>query len=40
VKQQLAIAPHTNFRLRGSAGIEFVVQLPIVQAPFRLYYRI
>jgi len=38
VKQQLAIAPHTNFRLRGSAGIEFVVQLPIVQAPFRLYY--
>jgi outer membrane protein insertion porin family len=38
VTQQLAIAPHTNFRLRGSTGIEFVVQLPIVQAPFRLYY--
>ena len=38
VKQQLSIAPHTNFRLRGSAGIEFVVQLPIVQAPFRIYY--
>ncbi len=38
LKQQLSIAPHTNFRLRGSAGIEFVVQLPIVQAPFRLYY--
>jgi outer membrane protein insertion porin family len=36
--QQLAIAPGTNFRLRGSAGIEFVVQLPIVQAPFRIYY--
>jgi outer membrane protein insertion porin family len=36
--QQLAIAPGTNFRLRGSTGIEFVVQLPIVQAPFRIYY--
>ncbi len=38
VKQQLSIAPGTNFRLRGSAGIEFVVQLPIIQAPFRIYY--
>lgn len=38
LKQQLSIAPHTNFRLRGSTGVEFVVQLPIVQAPFRLYY--
>jgi outer membrane protein insertion porin family len=38
LKQQLSIAPNTNFRLRGSTGIEFVVQLPIVQAPFRLYY--
>jgi outer membrane protein insertion porin family len=38
LKQQLAIAPGTNFRLRASAGIEFVVQLPIVQAPFRIYY--
>jgi outer membrane protein insertion porin family len=38
VKQQLTIAPNTNFRLRGSTGIEFVVQLPIVQAPFRVYY--
>ena len=38
VQQQLSIAPHTNFRLRGSTGIEFVVQLPIVQAPFRVYY--
>jgi outer membrane protein insertion porin family len=34
----LPIASGTNFRLRGSAGIEFVVQLPIVQAPFRIYY--
>jgi len=38
VSQQLSIAPNTNFRLRGSTGIEFVVQLPIVQAPFRVYY--
>ena len=38
VKQQLSIAPNTNFRWRGSTGIEFVVQLPIVQAPFRVYY--
>jgi len=36
--QQLGLAPGTNFRLRGSTGIEFVVQLPIIQAPFRIYY--
>ncbi|GAC1661865.1 MAG: outer membrane protein assembly factor BamA [Candidatus Acidiferrum sp.] len=34
----LPIAPGTNFRFRGSTGIEVVVQLPIIQAPFRLYY--
>jgi outer membrane protein insertion porin family len=34
----LPLAPGTNFRLRGSTGIEFVVQLPIIQAPFRIYY--
>jgi outer membrane protein insertion porin family len=34
----LPIAPNTNFRFRGSAGVEFVIQLPIVQAPFRIYY--
>jgi outer membrane protein insertion porin family len=38
VSGQLAIASGTNFRLRGSTGIEFGVQLPIVQAPFRIYY--
>lgn len=38
LSQQLSIAPGTNFRLRGSTGIEFVVQLPIIQAPFRVYY--
>jgi outer membrane protein insertion porin family len=36
--RRLNIAPGTNFRLRGSTGIEFVVQLPIIQAPFRIYY--
>jgi outer membrane protein insertion porin family len=38
VSQALPIASGTNFRLRGSTGIEVVVQLPIIQAPFRLYY--
>jgi outer membrane protein insertion porin family len=38
LSQQLSIAPGTNFRLRASTGIEFVVQLPIIQAPFRIYY--
>jgi outer membrane protein insertion porin family len=38
VSGQLPIASGTNFRIRGSAGIEFGVQLPIVQAPFRIYY--
>jgi outer membrane protein insertion porin family len=38
LSQQLGISPGTNFRLRGSTGIEFVVQLPIIQAPFRVYY--
>jgi outer membrane protein insertion porin family len=36
--QQLAISGGTSFRPRASAGIEFVVQLPIIQAPFRIYY--
>jgi len=38
IRQQLSLARGTNFRLRGSTGIEFVVQLPIIQAPFRIYY--
>jgi outer membrane protein insertion porin family len=36
--QSLAVQAGTNFRFRGSTGIEFVVRLPIVQAPFRIYY--
>ncbi|MBZ5529150.1 MAG: outer membrane protein assembly factor BamA [Acidobacteriia bacterium] len=35
---QLPLGSRTNFHLRSSAGVEFVVQLPIVQAPFRIYY--
>jgi len=35
---QLQIAPGTNFKLRDSVGFEFIVNLPIVQAPFRIYY--
>jgi outer membrane protein insertion porin family len=36
--QQLQIAPGTNFRPRDSVGIEFNINLPIVQAPFRIYW--
>ena len=36
--QQLQIASGTNFRLRASTGIEFNINLPIVQAPFRVYW--
>jgi len=36
--QQLQIAPNTNFHLRDSTGIEFNVNIPIVQAPFRIYW--
>ncbi len=35
---QLQIAPNTNFQMRMSTGVEFIVNLPIVQAPFRIYY--
>jgi outer membrane protein insertion porin family len=35
---QLGVAENTNFHLRSSAGVELVVNLPIVQAPFRLYW--
>jgi outer membrane protein insertion porin family len=34
----LGIYPGTNFRIRDSAGIEFGVNIPIIQAPFRIYY--
>ncbi len=35
---RLILAHDSNFRPRASAGAEFVVQLPIIQAPFRLYW--
>jgi len=35
---QLQIAPGTNFHPRTSTGIEFNINLPVVQAPFRLYW--
>jgi outer membrane protein insertion porin family len=38
VTGKLPISSGTNFRVRGSTGIEFGVRLPIVQAPFRVYY--
>ena len=40
LSQKLSIASGTNFRPRESAGVEFVVQLPIIQAPFRIYYAV
>ncbi len=40
IDSRLGLARGTNFRLRASTGIEFVVQLPIVNAPFRLYYAV
>lgn len=34
----LPIAHGTNFRPHTSAGVEFDFQIPIIQAPFRIYY--
>jgi len=38
ISRNLQFQPGTNFKPRTSAGLEVVVQLPIVQAPFRLYW--
>jgi outer membrane protein insertion porin family len=38
VGSKLPIYPGTNFRIRDSVGIEFGVNIPIIQAPFRIYY--
>ncbi|MGH9579651.1 MAG: BamA/TamA family outer membrane protein, partial [Terriglobales bacterium] len=35
---RLDLASGTNFKLRTSTGVEFVVQLPVLNAPFRVYY--
>ena len=37
-KKQLDIAADTNNQLRSSAGIELQVILPVVNAPFRIYW--
>jgi len=36
--RKLAVISGTNFHPHSSSGIELVVQLPIVNAPFRFYY--
>ena len=38
VGDKLDLVPGTNSRLRSSGGLELVVYLPIVQAPFRIYW--
>jgi len=38
INPTLTLAPGSNFKLRTSTGIEFVVQLPVVNAPFRIYW--
>jgi outer membrane protein insertion porin family len=38
IPSNLPIAAGTNFRPHTSAGIELDFQLPIIQAPFRIYY--
>jgi outer membrane protein insertion porin family len=38
VAATLPFQPGTNFKLRSTTGVELVVQLPIVQAPFRIYW--
>jgi len=40
LSKSIVLAPGSNFAPRTSTGVEFVVQLPIVQAPFRLYWAI
>ena len=38
IPHNLQIAPGTNFRPHTSTGLEIDVQIPIIQAPFRIYY--
>ncbi|MDD5541676.1 MAG: outer membrane protein assembly factor BamA [Acidobacteriia bacterium] len=37
---RVPLLPGTNFKLRTSVGLELQVVLPVVNAPFRLYYAI
>jgi outer membrane protein insertion porin family len=38
IGSSLRLAPGSNFAPRTSTGVEIIVQLPIVQAPFRIYW--
>ena len=38
VANTLPIYGGTNFRLRDSVGVEFGINIPIIQAPFRVYW--
>jgi outer membrane protein insertion porin family len=38
ISNSLQLAPGSNFAPRTSTGVEFVIQLPIIQAPFRIYW--
>lgn len=38
LEPELALIPGTNRQVRTSTGIEFIINLPIVNAPFRLYW--
>jgi outer membrane protein insertion porin family len=38
IGSSLQLAPGSNFAPRTSTGVEFIVQLPILQAPFRVYW--
>ncbi|HMI50804.1 MAG TPA: outer membrane protein assembly factor BamA [Candidatus Saccharimonadales bacterium] len=40
IADSLELAPGSNFAPRTSTGVEFVVQLPIIQAPFRIYWAV
>jgi len=38
IPRNLQIASGTNFRPHTSTGLEFDIQIPVIQAPFRIYY--
>jgi outer membrane protein insertion porin family len=38
ISNSLQFLPGSNFAPRTSTGVEFIIQLPIVQAPFRIYW--
>jgi len=38
VPDDIQLIPDTNFKVRTSTGFEWVVNLPIVNAPFRIYW--